>query len=127
MREIKFRGWWGDPEILGEFGLCDSRVDAVSLKDDEFYKCEITDADAIMQYTGLKDKNGKEIHEGDIVKHEMHSSFSFHVHFKPDRGGWYPFASGDGCGCCSLWTFDPTYVEVVGNIYENPDIKLEED
>ena len=71
MRELKFRGWWADPQIMVEFGLGqDYFKGCFSHVDNECYTCEIEFADSIMQYTGLLDKNGKEIYEGDIVEWE---------------------------------------------------------
>lgn len=75
-----------------------------------------------MQYTGLKEMNGVEIYEGDIW--EFNDS-RFTVEFEDGRPGYYPFASDDGCGCCSSDTYYSSSGEVIGNIYENPEL-LEE-
>ena len=75
----------------------------------------------VEQYTGLKDKNGKEIYEGDIL--ENRSSISV-VEFSTEDVG--------SCGCCvpEFWgtgfiiskNTSPENCEIIGNIYENPEL-----
>lgn len=65
-----------------------------------------------MQFTGLHDKNGKEIYEGDIVKRDLDGDVGM---VEIDSGVFT--MSGD----CQLPLFQET-VEIIGNIYENPEL-----
>lgn len=74
----------------------------------------------IMQSTGLKDKNGKEIFEGDIVKmsKDVYSEPTYYEVVR-HRGGAYCLDSKQHG--CELW-LRHTDCEVVGNVYENPEL-----
>ena len=74
----------------------------------------------LMQSTGLKDKNGKEIFEGDIVKmaKDVYSDPTYYEVIR-HRGGAYRLESNQHG--CELW-LRHTNCEVIGNVYENPEL-----
>ncbi len=78
----------------------------------------------IMQYTGLKDKNGKEIYEGDIVN--VLGGYSVVTYGVQDIGhdfqgvGFYTQEIGDDTGVFNI--FGGEGIEVIGNIYSNPEL-----
>jgi len=78
----------------------------------------------LMQFTGLKDKNGKEIYEGDIVNikhpHDIGGDFgdtNGAVYWSTAFNGWL-HGNSNGRPGKSMWE----YCEIIGNIYENPDL-----
>ncbi len=84
------------------------------------------------QYTGLVDKNGKRIFEGDIIAIPFEEDRSpweenntyyenGEVYFDIERYGWYVKFPDDEI---SLWEFDECSVEIVGNIYDNPKLQI---
>jgi hypothetical protein len=76
----------------------------------------------VMQFTGLLDKNGKEVYEGDICYVEGLDNCS--VRIDPLLGTTFTTSSGVDCSAYDSLAEDDTF-EVIGNIYENPEL-LEE-
>lgn len=74
----------------------------------------------IMQSTGLVDKNGKEIFEGDIVKmsKDVYSEPTYYEVVRHHGGAYRLESKQHGC---ELW-LRHTDCEVVGNVYENPEL-----
>jgi len=114
MREIKFRAWDKEMKIMQyDIGKCYIR----QLSDD--WGMTIW-----MQYTGLKDKNGKEIYEGDIVEASISSEWDEEV---PRNERAVVVFEEDRYWCKSQYTpdwyeMDAFSWEVIGNIYENPEL-----
>ena len=83
-------------------------------------------SETVGQYTGLKDKNGKEIYEGDIVQITIGGvKFNFGVvtfgKFKAEIYecyGWYVYLNGKQTSEAGLYE----EFEIVGNVYENPEL-----
>lgn len=116
MREIKFRVWNG--ESLEEL-LIDFTIDK-EVKYKEFY---IYPDDIFMQYTGLKDKNKKEIYEGDIVKNSINDILE--VLWDDDRCCFEMRGRYDKSHVIKQLDCDiiiDLNIEVIGNIYENPEL-----
>lgn len=78
-----------------------------------------------LQFTGLKDKNGKEIYEGDILQSEYNSHEKNSCHPVVWRNGEWA-VDHQVNDCCKPWRGNlnghHSSEEVIGNIYENPEL-----
>ena len=121
MREIIFRGKAGIEWVYGDLRhLNDGRV--AIRKDGEIYPYEVI-PETVGQYTGLNDKNGKMIFEGDILEGDGEYFAYNHPYGKVVYdGGQFLIAFDDASEdteCLGAWAND---VEVIDNIHDNPEL-----
>lgn len=128
MREIKFRAWDKEHELMFDvFGVDVNQVFPWQRENDPEIPIVPDREDCIlMQYSGMKDKNGKEIYEGDIVYINITPSCERPI--AKNCKVWYSekdaaFMCDWHSGATHLGGFTPiTVFEVIGNIYENPEL-----
>ena len=115
MKELKFRAWDGKKMIDDVIPVSETSI--LELFE---YEWQETEVEAVEQYTGLKDKNGKEIYEGDIVT--LNGEWEV---IEPEDCSIVTFENGcfrvgDGCeneagSYLSDW-------RVIGNAHQNADL-----
>lgn len=117
---LKYRAWDSWRKRMSVVDRIYIDTEGVRLYDDfgEYWR-DFRDI-KLMQSTGLVDKNGKEIFEGDIVKmaKDVYSEPTYYEVVR-HRGGAYRLESKQHG--CELW-LRHTDCEVVGNVYENPEL-----
>ncbi|PCX66798.1 YopX family protein [Listeria monocytogenes] len=129
MREIGFRAFVkSKKKMLPVTDLCFNETEAVGVSGCGNAKCTLCvdwynfDDVVLMQYTGLKDKNGKKIFEGDIVEIDVHDRLDWNV-IKGKviflEGAW--LVTDSGSFAIPLWS-EINEIEVIGNIHENPEL-----
>lgn len=132
-REIKFRAYDKEDERMTYFDDEDYlyhcpfilRLEQVFKKDinyddyENFEYKDVTDKIELMQYTGLHDKNGKEIYEGDILKSIRWNNIFL---VKYTGTAFYLCRKGNnGFNKITTWN-NAEKSEVIGNIYDNPEL-----
>ena len=145
MREIKFRAWHKPTQLMDDVVLIDFYNEKIGiLYADPVMQCESIqkynfNEVELMQSTGLFDKNGKEIYEGDIVRIDFNKAENTNIEHDPVHGQyayedtivkWY-----EDCGSfmldeinnistiySSFYEEMTDLFEVIGNIYENKEL-----
>lgn len=106
MKEIKFRCW------NASAGVMQSWVDMVALNKIHLL-AEQKPSYPVMQFTGLKDANGVDIYEGDILEDEEH--YISEVYWDNEN---YMWSCTDVGGLCDV----VAEIYVIGNIHQNPEL-----
>lgn len=122
MREYLFRGKFGNEWKYGFLS-----IEPKSLVIKEPYKNENSnvwhiDADTVGQYTGMKDKNGKRIFEGDIIDFSDRSDSDGYGVVKYDASETEFGIEYDNIYESLGKHYYPEDIEVIGNIYDNPNL-----
>ena len=129
MREVKFRVWDYEERQMKSvdsihfpLGRCNRKCISVYNKEEDCY--EWVYSYELMQYISIKDKNGKEIYEGDIVKYLDENWYEYNTFYNMGKVCYDDeFLS---YYVTNRWSVEKEKVwndiEVVGNIYENPEM-----
>ena len=131
MREIKFRAWHKERQkMLSVFDINFRTPATVQVLNDkyELYN-ELFDCVEIMQFTGLKDVNGVDIYEGDILSSpHFDNKVLTHMVIWSDRyNGWFldNLSSNEiySEGSVQMWVaMKSGSYKVIGNIHQNPEL-----
>ena len=122
MREIKFRAY--DEESKKMYQITDVNFSDYVANGICYGDWKDFSINNLLQYTGLKDKNGVEIYEGDIVKAIWSKDCDEYIANEQWIGDvFFNYGSFDinGEWCVALNCFNGTF-EVIGNIYENKEL-----
>ena len=103
MSKIKFRAWINNKKMFYDVDIIDGYPKTNGA---------VWNGGKLMQYTGLKDKNGKEIYEGDILNSEMINPNNGETHNEIIKANL----------CMQYGLYEAINFEVIGNIYENKDL-----
>ena len=129
MREIKFRGKRLDNGewVFGGIAYLDyhdgeNYIEGAWITNTHNKSYEV-DPDTVGQYTGLKDKNGVEIYEWDIIRH--HDDILSEVFYNTAHCA-YLLRDINGhrnkCVIDRLGAYSSLWIEVIGNIHDNPEL-----
>lgn len=120
MREIKFRGLTSDGKwVYGDLEAHrhDNKVIIHTYREDDYYRYYEVKPETVGEFTGLKDKNGTEIYEGDVLSYDYSSDFgTLEVRFV--RGVFAFLWHGDLDDECATSAPTHEWAVVIGNVHE---------
>lgn len=124
METVKFRVWNGREMVydimagkFGTFYVNPEKCDGLNTEDTASLTVNTTkyhEGTPLMQYSGIDDKNGKEIYEGDIFKLGAEKEV-FEVRF--EHGCFMAFCNGKQYGL--IGELQICFIDIIGNIYQN--------
>jgi uncharacterized phage protein (TIGR01671 family) len=123
-REIKFRAWWVNDKKMDSWQDIYTSQSVMSM----YFKYDRDFPHVLMQFTGLKDKNGREIYEGDLVpciyNRDGHTDHIYEVIWYEENAAFRLRRHGNACPQLQVIQemYDAARNEVIGNIYENPSL-----
>lgn len=122
MREFKFRAWDTEKQEMATVNFIGLNDYEVGMEDEECRRWRATYPYVcrLMQYTNLKDKNEKEIYEGDILKVKVDDGEA-NLYVKYTNGEYRVVNEGRWEDSLYAYMYFGN-VEIVGNIYENKDL-----
>lgn len=122
MREILFRGKRVDNGewAYGDLLTCDDEMEIYSESHGENGGWVIPET--VGEYTGLTDKNGVKIFEGDIIKSTTSDTIG-KVGYYPEEGAFMVLFNASSGYCVGyLGDINMSTIEIIGNIYDNPEL-----
>lgn len=120
MREIKFRAWDKELKFMVDDTMYIMGIGTGNVFfDNQGDLIEQSNKLVLMQYTGLKDKNGKDIYEGDVSKNYYKGQWVNLVVVWNPLGMWSVKWKD---GYLNNYHINNQNMEVIGNIYENPEL-----
>lgn len=136
MREIKLRAWLKEDKKLCHVTQLHFIDKEICVEWKAFEEVGVAQEYELMQYTGLKDKNGKEIYEGDIVETQDQNNIIKFQHgcfmliglhedeYERNYSRLYHYLEDATIPNIRESRFDgvSTVLQVIGNIYENPEL-----
>ena len=122
-QEIKFRAWNKKDKVMVDVAAMNFGPSGLwsLIEDADDAELQLADSYELMQYTGLKDKNGREIYEGDVLdiglRNQDGKPIIAPVSYETYAAGYVLDNGGNG-----IWQRLTKECEVIGNTFENPEL-----